>query len=63
VRATSISASRSIPTQRRRTCAALLEPAELRPAYWREAATRINWRRFFDINQLVALRMDRDGGV
>jgi (1->4)-alpha-D-glucan 1-alpha-D-glucosylmutase len=28
-------------------------------AYWREAATRINWRRFFDINQLVALRMDR----
>jgi (1->4)-alpha-D-glucan 1-alpha-D-glucosylmutase len=29
-------------------------------AFWREAATRINWRRFFDINQLVALRMDRD---
>jgi len=28
--------------------------------FWREAATRINWRRFFDINQLVALRMDRD---
>jgi malto-oligosyltrehalose synthase len=26
---------------------------------WRDAATRINWRRFFDINQLVALRMDR----
>jgi malto-oligosyltrehalose synthase len=29
-------------------------------SFWREAATRINWRRFFDINQLVALRMDRD---
>ena len=29
-------------------------------AFWREAAARINWRRFFDINQLVALRMDRD---
>jgi len=29
-------------------------------AHWREAATRINWRRFFDINQLIALRMDRD---
>ncbi|MDQ7251435.1 malto-oligosyltrehalose synthase [Dongia sedimenti] len=29
-------------------------------AFWREAATRINWRRFFDINQLVALRIDRD---
>ncbi|GAB2177191.1 malto-oligosyltrehalose synthase [Dongia sp. agr-C8] len=29
-------------------------------AFWRDAATRINWRRFFDINQLVALRMDRE---
>jgi malto-oligosyltrehalose synthase len=29
-------------------------------AFWREAPTRINWRRFFDINQLVALRMDRE---
>jgi malto-oligosyltrehalose synthase len=28
--------------------------------HWREAPQRINWRRFFDINQLVALRMDRD---
>jgi len=27
--------------------------------HWREAPERINWRRFFDINQLVALRMDR----
>jgi malto-oligosyltrehalose synthase len=29
-------------------------------AFWREAATRINWRRFFDINHLVALRMESD---
>ncbi len=29
-------------------------------AHWREAATRINWRRFFDIGDLVALRTDRD---
>ncbi len=29
-------------------------------SFWNEAATRINWRRFFDINQLVALRMDRE---
>jgi malto-oligosyltrehalose synthase len=27
---------------------------------WREAAWRIDWRRFFDINQLVALSMDRE---
>jgi (1->4)-alpha-D-glucan 1-alpha-D-glucosylmutase len=26
---------------------------------WQDAATRINWRRFFDINGLAALRMDR----
>ena len=26
---------------------------------WRDAATRINWRRFFEISDLVALRMDR----
>jgi len=26
---------------------------------WQEAASRLNWRRFFDINELVALQMDR----
>jgi malto-oligosyltrehalose synthase len=39
---------------------ALLEQQNYVLADWREAATRINWRRFFDINQLVALRMDRE---
>jgi (1->4)-alpha-D-glucan 1-alpha-D-glucosylmutase len=27
---------------------------------WQDAAKRINWRRFFDINGLVALRIDRE---
>ena len=38
----------------------LLNRQNYRLVYWREAATRINWRRFFDINQLVALRMEDD---
>lgn len=29
-----------------------------RPAYWRVAADEINYRRFFDINDLAALRME-----
>jgi len=28
------------------------------PGWWRTANDRINWRRFFDINDLVCLRMD-----
>ena len=39
---------------------ALLDRQHYRLAHWREAATRINWRRFFEIGDLVALRMDRD---
>jgi malto-oligosyltrehalose synthase len=38
----------------------LLDAQHYRLSFWREAATRINWRRFFDINQLVALRMERE---
>ncbi|MGA8276787.1 MAG: malto-oligosyltrehalose synthase [Rhodanobacteraceae bacterium] len=38
---------------------ALLEAQHWRLAWWRDAASRINWRRFFDINELVALRVDR----
>ena len=30
-----------------------------RPAYWRVAAEEINYRRFFDINQLAAIRMEQ----
>jgi (1->4)-alpha-D-glucan 1-alpha-D-glucosylmutase len=29
-----------------------------RLAWWRTASDRINWRRFFDINELVCLRME-----
>ena len=38
---------------------ALLEEQAYRLAYWRVAADEINYRRFFDINTLAALRMER----
>ena len=37
---------------------ALLEAQAYRLAYWRVAADEINYRRFFDINELAALRME-----
>jgi (1->4)-alpha-D-glucan 1-alpha-D-glucosylmutase len=36
----------------------LLEHQAYRLAYWRTAVDEINYRRFFDINELVALRME-----
>jgi (1->4)-alpha-D-glucan 1-alpha-D-glucosylmutase len=36
----------------------LLEAQAYRLAYWRVAADEINYRRFFDINDLAALRME-----
>jgi (1->4)-alpha-D-glucan 1-alpha-D-glucosylmutase len=39
---------------------ALLEAQAFRLAYWRVAADEINYRRFFDINDLAALRMEND---
>jgi (1->4)-alpha-D-glucan 1-alpha-D-glucosylmutase len=36
----------------------LLEHQAYRVAYWRVAADEINYRRFFDINDLAALRME-----
>ncbi len=36
----------------------LLEAQAYRPAFWRVAADEINYRRFFDINDLASLRMD-----
>ena len=39
---------------------ALVEAQAYRLAFWRRAARLINYRRFFDINELVALRMERD---
>jgi (1->4)-alpha-D-glucan 1-alpha-D-glucosylmutase len=38
---------------------ALLEAQAWRLAYWRVAPDEINYRRFFDINTLAALRMER----
>jgi (1->4)-alpha-D-glucan 1-alpha-D-glucosylmutase len=36
----------------------LLEKQAYRLSYWRAASEEINYRRFFDINELVALRME-----
>ncbi|MBF3348364.1 malto-oligosyltrehalose synthase, partial [Pseudomonas aeruginosa] len=37
----------------------LLEAQHYRLASWRTAADDINWRRFFDISELVGLRVER----
>lgn len=39
---------------------ALIDAQAYRLAYWRVAADEINYRRFFDISDLAALRMERD---
>ena len=39
----------------------LLEQQPYRLSSWRVAADEINYRRFFDINDLAALRMEHDG--
>ena len=39
---------------------ALLETQAFRLAYWRVASDEINYRRFFDINELAALRMENE---
>jgi (1->4)-alpha-D-glucan 1-alpha-D-glucosylmutase len=36
----------------------LIGAQRYRPAYWRVAAEEINYRRFFDINELAAIRME-----
>ncbi len=38
---------------------ALLSNQAYRLAYWRVAAEEINYRRFFDVNQLAAIRMEQ----
>lgn len=43
----------------RGSLANLLERQHYRLASWRVAGDSINWRRFFDINELVCLRMER----
>jgi (1->4)-alpha-D-glucan 1-alpha-D-glucosylmutase len=39
---------------------ALLEAQAFRLAYWRVASDEINYRRFFDVNELAALRMEEE---
>ena len=39
---------------------ALIEAQAWRAAFWRVAADEINYRRFFDINELAALRMENE---
>jgi (1->4)-alpha-D-glucan 1-alpha-D-glucosylmutase len=39
---------------------ALLEQQNFRLAWWRTANDEINWRRFFDVNELAALRVEDD---
>lgn len=36
----------------------LLERQHYRLAWWRTAADRINWRRFFEINELIGVRVE-----
>ena len=40
---------------------ALLECQHYRLSYWRVASDDINYRRFFDVNDLAALRMENEG--
>ncbi len=42
------------------TLHALLETQAYRVAFWRVASDEINYRRFFDVNDLAALRMEDD---
>src|SRR5204863_6107408 len=37
---------------------ALISAQSYRPAFWRVAAEEINYRRFFDINDLAAIRIE-----
>jgi (1->4)-alpha-D-glucan 1-alpha-D-glucosylmutase len=39
---------------------ALLEAQHYRLAWWRSANDALNWRRFFDINELAAVRVEDD---
>ncbi|HEX2913612.1 MAG TPA: malto-oligosyltrehalose synthase [Chloroflexia bacterium] len=39
---------------------ALMEEQSYRLSFWRVAAEEINYRRFFDINELAAVRVDQD---
>jgi len=44
----------------RSTMHELLERQHYRLAYWRNAADEINWRRFFEVSELVGMRVERE---
>ncbi len=44
----------------RERLAALLARQHYRLAWWRAANDEINWRRFFDINELIGVRVERE---
>ncbi len=56
-RVAAINEERDVPAERRRLHE-LLETQAYRLAYWRVASESINYRRFFDINELASLRME-----
>src|SRR5207248_138032 len=37
----------------------LIDAQAYRPAFWRVATEEINYRRFFDINELAAIKVER----
>ena len=47
-------------TEGRKLLHGLLEQQHYRLAWWRCANDEINWRRFFDINELAAIRIEDD---
>ena len=52
--------SRAAQCNRPEALEALLARQRYVLCWWREADTRINWRRFFDITALAAIRMEED---
>ena len=56
-------ASFAAAPRQRGSLADALARQHYRLAWWRTAGDRINWRRFFDINELVCLRMEDAGGL
>ena len=36
----------------------LLESQHYRPAWWRDASTELNWRRFFNVTSLIGVRVE-----
>jgi (1->4)-alpha-D-glucan 1-alpha-D-glucosylmutase len=57
---TTLTAFNSKNAQGRKLLHELIERQSYRLAWWRTANDEINWRRFFDVNELAALRVEND---